>query len=100
LAEGKADPEKLSIYTFLADYLICSQSVSFAAAVVGGSHGGFIAGNLIGLSHPTLKFKVYVELIFKECVLRFQQFQACVMRNPVTDIPAMAATTDIPDWYC
>jgi len=49
-------------------------------AVIGGSHGGFIAGTLIGRGHPILKFK------------------ACVMRNPVTDIPGMTVATDIPDW--
>jgi acylaminoacyl-peptidase len=58
--EGKADPNRL--------------------AVIGGSHGGFIAGHLIGKDHPRLRFK------------------ACVMRNPVTDIAGMLVATDIPDW--
>jgi len=60
LNEGNVDPENI--------------------VVVGGSHGGFVAGHLIARSHPTIKFK------------------ACVMRNPVTDIAAMVGTTDIPDW--
>ncbi|GAA5930332.1 uncharacterized protein JCM15063_004777 [Sporobolomyces koalae] len=44
----------------------------------GGSHGGWIG------SHLTSK---YVD-----------EFDACVMRNPVTDLPSMLASTDIPDW--
>ena len=46
--------------------------------VVGGSHGGFLTGHLIG-QHPGM-------------------FRAAAMRNPVTNIPAMFGTTDIPDW--
>lgn len=26
------------------------------------------------------------------------EFDACVMRNPVTDLPSMLYATDIPDW--
>jgi acylaminoacyl-peptidase len=47
-------------------------------AVVGGSHGGYLAGHLTG-QHPDL-------------------FRASVVRNPVTNIPAMVGVTDIPDW--
>jgi len=47
-------------------------------AVVGGSHGGFLGAHLIG-QHPGL-------------------FKVAALRNPVTNIPAMAGTTDIPDW--
>jgi len=44
--------------------------------LTGGSHGGFIVCHL--LADPSYK--------------------AAVMRNPVTDIPAMSSVTDIMDW--
>ena len=47
-------------------------------AVVGGSHGGFLAAHLIG-QFP-------------------DRFYCAVMRNPVTDISSMVGVTDIPDW--
>jgi acylaminoacyl-peptidase len=46
--------------------------------VCGGSHGGFLAGHLVG-QHPDL-------------------FKVAAMRNPCTNIASMATATDIPDW--
>ncbi len=47
-------------------------------SIVGGSHGGFLTGHLLG-QHPDL-------------------FRCGVMRNPVTNIAAMVGLSDIPDW--
>lgn len=46
--------------------------------VCGGSHGGFLAGHLIG-QHPEL-------------------FKVASMRNPCMNIASMVTATDIPDW--
>lgn len=47
-------------------------------AIVGGSHGGFLAGHLAG-QHPG-------------------SFRAAVLRNPVLDLSVMIHLSDIPDW--
>jgi acylaminoacyl-peptidase len=47
-------------------------------AVVGGSHGGFLTGHIIG-QHPG-------------------RFKCAVMRNPVCDLSLMVGLSDIPDW--
>jgi acylaminoacyl-peptidase len=62
--------EALSLDTRLCR-LVDQQKVS----IVGGSHGGFIAGHCIG-QHPGV-------------------FKVAAMRNPVTNIPAMVACSDI-----
>lgn len=47
-------------------------------AVMGGSHGGFLTGNLVG-QFP-------------------DAFKCGVLRNPVMDISLMIHVSDIPDW--
>lgn len=49
-----------------------------SVAVIGGSHGGFLTGNLVG-QHP-------------------DRFRCGVLRNPVMDISLMVNVSDIPDW--
>jgi acylaminoacyl-peptidase len=46
--------------------------------IFGGSHGGFIGAWMVG-KYP-------------------QDYACAVLRNPVTDVGGMAASTDIPDW--
>ncbi|KAL4858184.1 Acylamino-acid-releasing enzyme 1 [Chlorella vulgaris] len=47
-------------------------------AVIGGSHGGFLTGHLVG-QHPAA-------------------FKCAVLRNPVCDLSLMIHVSDIPDW--
>ncbi|XP_072203563.1 acylamino-acid-releasing enzyme [Excalfactoria chinensis] len=47
-------------------------------ALLAGSHGAFIALHLL-TRHP-------------------EHYQACALRNPVSNLPALLGTSDIPDW--
>eukprot|EP01133_Synstelium_polycarpum_P001163 gene1163-1332_t len=63
------------------DYLVKTSNGTLDSnrvGVIGGSHGGFLAAHLIGLSEPRVK--------------------VAVMRNPVIDISALSMLSDIPDW--
>ncbi|KAI8058335.1 Alpha/Beta hydrolase protein [Syncephalis plumigaleata] len=64
---------------YVAEQLVATgQYDTERICVTGGSHGGFTTAHLIG-QHPTF-------------------YRASVMRNPVINVGAMAASTDIPDW--
>lgn len=56
----------------------CSFLDSSRISVHGGSHGGFLACQLIG-QHPSL-------------------FRAACVRNPVCNMPALSTSSDIVDW--
>ena len=59
-------------------YLKINDSKSIKKIVMGGSHGGFLTGHLIG-QYPDI-------------------FMCASSRNPVLNLLAMFGLTDIPDW--
>ena len=73
---GTADVQDCmsALHHFIAEGAVDRDQV----AVVGGSHGGFLTGHLIGQYPDT--------------------FKAAVMRNPVCNISLMVELTDISDW--
>ncbi|EFA84291.1 acylaminoacyl-peptidase [Heterostelium album PN500] len=66
------------------DHLLTTRATTLdreRCAVMGGSHGGFLAAHLCGLKTP--------------------RFKAAVIRNPVIDISTLSTLSDIPDWsFC
>ncbi|KAG2430962.1 hypothetical protein HXX76_009928 [Chlamydomonas incerta] len=74
IGRNDVDDCMASVEAAVAEGLVDRSRVS----VVGGSHGGFLTAHLLG-QHPAA-------------------FRSGVMRNPVTNISAMIAASDIPDW--
>ena len=77
-ALGKLDVEAtLATPHFLNTISLAGRTVG-SRLFAGGSHGGFIGTHLSG-QYP-------------------DEFDAVLLRNPVTDLPSMLFATDIPDW--
>lgn len=75
---GKLDVEAtLATPHFLNTISLAGRTVG-SRLFAGGSHGGFIGTHLSG-QYP-------------------DEFDAVLLRNPVTDLPSMLFATDIPDW--
>jgi len=78
---GKVGVQDVKDVVYLTEHVMAkfNNSIDYARiGVCGGSHGGFLAGHLIG-QYPEL-------------------FKVAAMRNPVTNIATMTTATDIPDW--
>ena len=64
---------------------------------MGGSHGGFLGAHGQYFLSPFPRCAAAD--LHPTVIGQYPSFfSACVLRNPVTNIPAMYATTDIPDW--
>jgi len=68
------------VISCLRYYQSCNEVDNNRIALIGGSHGGFLATSLVALNNLDIKFKV------------------CVAINPVVDIATNVGMTDIPDW--
>ncbi|NXL47271.1 ACPH enzyme, partial [Podilymbus podiceps] len=76
---GNVGTQDVRDVQFCVERVLQEESLDVSrVALVGGSHGGFLACHLLGQFPDT--------------------YQACVVRNPVVNIASMVATTDIPDW--
>ncbi|NXJ64691.1 APEH enzyme, partial [Rostratula benghalensis] len=76
---GNVGTQDVRDVQFCVEWVLRKESLDASrVALVGGSHGGFLACHLLGQFPDT--------------------YHACVVRNPVVNIASMVAATDIPDW--
>ncbi|NXP07255.1 ACPH enzyme, partial [Thinocorus orbignyianus] len=76
---GNVGTQDVRDVQFCVEWVLQEESLDTSrVALVGGSHGGFLACHLLGQFPNT--------------------YHACVVRNPVVNIASMVAATDIPDW--
>ncbi|KAG0308717.1 hypothetical protein BGZ98_007085 [Dissophora globulifera] len=74
---GKVGSLDISECEAARDYIVSKGQVDGERiCLTGGSHGGFIVGHL----------------------LKDPRYKAAVLRNPVTDIPALTSVSDITEW--
>jgi acylaminoacyl-peptidase len=78
---GKCGSQDVSDVYAATQYMISNEKFEIdkdRIAIIGGSHGGFLTGHMIG-QYPIL-------------------FRAAILLNPVTNIASMVSLSDIPDW--
>ena len=103
---GAGYVRQLPCYISEKDVSDCFKAMAYASYtksynlkyVMGGSHGGFLTGKT--LVNVNLQCKV-MQTFFIECLAWLTSkgtFDACSIRNPVVDLNAMYAVTEIPDW--